>query len=187
MPPVIDETGKKYGKLTIIRRNGSTVGGGVKWLCVCECGNETTVLGDLLRRGTTKSCGCLRSESIARATEAWKLPRGDGAFNWVYDDFRRRARRYGCEWNLTKEQVREIIGQPCVYCGSPFSNNFGEKHGFNGGIKYNGLDRIDNDKGYTIDNVVPCCRSCNVAKNNRTLEEFKKWVGDVYHRWASRE
>jgi hypothetical protein len=185
MPPVIDETGKRYGKLIVIRRNGSTRGGGVKWLCVCDCGNETTVLGDLLRRGTTKSCGCLRLESIMRATEAWKLPKGESAFNYIFGDNQRRARLSGHEWKLTKEQVREIISQPCFYCGIPFSNNFGEKHGFNGGVKYNGLDRIDNDKGYIIDNVVPCCRSCNIAKNNRSLEDFKRWIDDVYHHWVA--
>ena len=49
-------------------------------------------------------------------------------------------------------------------------------------LKSNGLDRVDNNKGYTIDNVVPCCKRCNYAKNNQTPREFKEWVKKVYNK-----
>ena len=54
-----DETGKKYGELTVIKRcYEQENGNGAKWLCKCDCGNMTVVLGGNLRRGTTTSCGC---------------------------------------------------------------------------------------------------------------------------------
>lgn len=54
-----DETGKKYGELTVIKRcYEQENGNGAKWLCKCDCGNMTVVSGDNLRRGTTTSCGC---------------------------------------------------------------------------------------------------------------------------------
>lgn len=41
---------------------------------------------------------------------------------------------------------------------------------------YNGIDRIDNQKGYSLDNVVACCRICNNAKSDMTVHEFHSWI-----------
>lgn len=62
---LIDLTGKKFGKLTVVERAGSTNHGAAKWRCVCECGNETVVIGDELRKGNTRSCGCLRKKKAS--------------------------------------------------------------------------------------------------------------------------
>lgn len=40
---------------------------------------------------------------------------------------------------------------------------------------YNGIDRIDNAKGYTIENSVTCCKRCNFAKRNMSYDEFISW------------
>lgn len=58
---VIDETGNKYGKLTVLRRVGSDQDKKALWLCQCECGNTTITTGRRLRNGTTNSCGCIKS------------------------------------------------------------------------------------------------------------------------------
>ena len=61
MPKYKDETGNKYGKLTVLYKTDKTNSKReVYWFCKCDCGNEIEVLGRLLRNGTTKSCGCLR-------------------------------------------------------------------------------------------------------------------------------
>ena len=51
-----DLTGKRFGKLTVIKYEGC-YGQGRAWLCKCDCGNEKVVLAKNLRRGV-KSCGC---------------------------------------------------------------------------------------------------------------------------------
>lgn len=57
---VIDLTGKKFGRLTVIGRSPENAANGrSRWYCVCECGNESTVIGQNLRTGNTTSCGCL--------------------------------------------------------------------------------------------------------------------------------
>lgn len=64
----IDMTGKKYGRLTVIERAGTRKLDGQyrpTWLCQCDCGNQTVVIGANLRSGMTKSCGCLRREVSA--------------------------------------------------------------------------------------------------------------------------
>ena len=58
---LIDETGKRYGYLTVLSYDGSSKGGGAKWKCQCDCGNIITVQADALRSGHTRSCGCIKS------------------------------------------------------------------------------------------------------------------------------
>lgn len=59
---VKNEIGNKYGRLTVLERAENDKYGGAQWLCQCECGNTGIFLGTKLRRGHTKSCGCLRRE-----------------------------------------------------------------------------------------------------------------------------
>ena len=56
-----DETGNKYGKLTVIKKDLSKQSKNAYWICKCDCGNTVSVSGLKLRDGTTKSCGCLKS------------------------------------------------------------------------------------------------------------------------------
>jgi hypothetical protein len=66
MSTLIDITGKRFGRLTAIKREANSKGGQARWLCRCDCGNETIVLGTELRRSGarkgTKSCGCFAVE-----------------------------------------------------------------------------------------------------------------------------
>ena len=63
--PLKDETGKRYGLLTVLRRYDTTAASGVGayWLCRCDCGTEVAVQGTKLRNGNTRSCGCLAQMS----------------------------------------------------------------------------------------------------------------------------
>lgn len=58
---LIDETGNKYGLLTVLEYSGTTTGGGALWKCRCDCGNTVEIRGESLRSGHTKSCGCVKS------------------------------------------------------------------------------------------------------------------------------
>ncbi len=59
-------TGRRFGRLTVIRREGS-LNSHVKWLCLCDCGNSTLVISTSLLRGHTLSCDCLRKERARAA------------------------------------------------------------------------------------------------------------------------
>lgn len=61
-----DIEGQKFGRLTVVKRSGHDAHGHVAWLCVCECGTEKVITGILLRKGATKSCGCLHREHAVR-------------------------------------------------------------------------------------------------------------------------
>lgn len=64
MALLIDLTGQRFGRLTVIEKNGH-LGGELAWECVCDCGNHTTVRGSDIRTGNTRSCGCLHKECLA--------------------------------------------------------------------------------------------------------------------------
>ena len=59
-----DLTGRRFGRLTVIRRAENGKNYQTKWLCRCDCGNEVSVYRGNLKRGHTKSCGCLSVETV---------------------------------------------------------------------------------------------------------------------------
>jgi len=63
MGALIDETGNRYGRATVLRRGPSGKNGDAQWWCECECGNTFLTRGYSLRTGHTKSCGCLATDS----------------------------------------------------------------------------------------------------------------------------
>lgn len=56
-----DLTGRRFGRLTVLRRDVSAPYQG-RWLCSCDCGNTITAYTSNLKRGHTKSCGCLHKD-----------------------------------------------------------------------------------------------------------------------------
>lgn len=78
------------------------------------------------------------------------------------------ARTRNIEWNVTDEHATERFKRPCAYCGKM------AKEG-----AWNGIDRIDNTRGYEIDNCAPSCFRCNKAKGIMSLKEFFEMCRDV--------
>lgn len=65
MNKIIDMTGLKFGRLTVITRGITPpTSNKAHWLCICECGNIKVIDGRSLRRGVTKSCGCINSPNL---------------------------------------------------------------------------------------------------------------------------
>lgn len=63
----IDLTGSEFGKLTVLGIDHITENSRIIWKCKCVCGNECVALGDLLKKGSKKSCGCLSREVNAKS------------------------------------------------------------------------------------------------------------------------
>ena len=79
------------------------------------------------------------------------------SLNGRYSRYIKGARERNRVFNLTKEQFDEITKKVCHYC------NNSEKIG---------IDRVNNDNGYVIENCIPCCKECNFLKGTRTYSEF---------------
>lgn len=168
---MIDISGKKFGKLSPIKYLGSS-----RWLCKCDCGNICEVAAYNISHGRTKSCGCISIENAHNLN--LKAP-GESAATHIYLGIKKSAEVRGYEFSVTKDDVFSLVFLPCHYCGSSPSNE--KKNMFNNGnIKYNGLDRLDNKKGYVKENIVPCCWVCNQNKKAMTKKDFLLWVKKVY-------
>lgn len=180
MTRLIDLTGKGFGRLIVIKRNyPNGKKGQPMWLCSCDCGTEEIIVsGGNLRNGQTKSCGCLQKE---RTIESRRLPPGLASMRYLINSYKKSARIHKYEYNLTEEQFKILTRQDCYYCGAKPSGESNYRV-YNGSYIYNGLDRIDNTKGYMIDNVVPCCKICNYAKKAKTLQEYKDWIKRSYNK-----
>lgn len=63
-----DIGGKKFGKLTVIRKSEKRSNGHVMWECLCECGNSTYVRKGNLLNGSTLSCGCMKKNLYENPT-----------------------------------------------------------------------------------------------------------------------
>ena len=101
----IDETGNQYGRLKVLASAGRESNGSIKWECICECGNKTTVNGTSLRSKHTKSCGCLQKEIV---TNRIILPPGEAGFRAYLGVTKRAAKIRSYDWFLKDDQVREI-------------------------------------------------------------------------------
>lgn len=181
--PIIDRVGNRYGRLTVLSKAGADKHRRIMWLCQCECGKTVIVRGGSLQSGGTQSCGCLRNE---RVREAISLPIGEASFNDLVNNMKRGAKRRGYIWDLTNDQIKILTSQLCFYCGVKPSQRGTGRPFYNGEYLYNGIDRVDNTRGYTMDNVVPCCGVCNRAKLTMPIEEFKAWICRTYEHFGSK-
>jgi len=162
--------GKRFGRLLVISDAGNRVDSrGEKesmWECLCDCGNTKTIMGANLRSGDAISCGCYNKE---RTAEMNRISPSEFRVNRVFSSYRQAARKKDMEFKLTKEDVEKLINLDCYYCGDSPSNTH-ICHGHK--ITYQGIDRLDNTKGYTLDNVVSCCIVCNKMKKALSHDEF---------------
>ncbi len=156
-------TGQRFGRLTVTKRVKSNKYGQIGWECVCDCGRIKVVIGAHLKSGHTKSCGCLGSGG--------QLPHGEGAFNAIFRNYRRGAKARGYGFSLTKKAFRSLTKQNCHYCGQVPARKK-KKATYNGGYIFNGVDRVNNKKGYTPSNTVTCCWVCNRMKRTMSEKEF---------------
>jgi hypothetical protein len=119
-----------------------------------------------------------RAAHLIARTKQNKLPPGEAAFHDLVASYRNGAKARGVGWALTREQVRELMQSDCHYCGAPPSRRRTVKNG-DGMFIYNGIDRVDNSEGYTADNVVSCCTTCNFSKGRRSYVEFVQWAARI--------
>ena len=89
------------------------------------------------------------------------------AVAYHYAAYKYQAKKRGYEFKLEPWQFNLVVNDVCYYCGDPGTIMF---RGF--GYCLVGVDRIDNNKGYTFDNVRPCCKDCNFSKGTMSEEEF---------------
>jgi hypothetical protein len=197
--PVDDMTGDKVGYLKIIQITDERIHGSVVYICECDCGMIVKQPRNRLyhRDYPITHCGC-QGVGKARKPKPGALSVGSRysrkfssgipgrkltPVKSIRANYRYNAAKWGHEFELSLRQFKELLSQDCHYCGATPSQEYKR----NGGslFLYNGIDRVDNNKGYTDSNCVPCCKQCNYFKGTLSQEEFRQVIINLYNRWAS--
>lgn len=82
---------------------------------------------------------------------------------------------------MTKKEFETLTKSNCFYCGvAPKTKVWSDLKQVNNTesstYTYNGIDRVNNNKGYVFNNCVSCCKECNRAKYNMSYTDFMKWI-----------
>lgn len=190
MPRFKDRTNDKHGRLTVISHAGKDHRNKHLWLCLCDCGNEKIVVSDNLSSGKSNSCGCLKAEFLAKKGNQWGLyeDREVALLKVQYSHLKRRNRKMGFIGELSFDSFSLKVKSPCRYCGLEHSKEVEDrlnespkqKRLSDHVLKCNGIDRVDNKKGYEDENSVSCCKFCNFAKHTMSEDDFYLWIKRVY-------
>jgi hypothetical protein len=192
--------GDKRGSLTVVEVWGHGHTGSpamVKVQCVCGTTKDLKVV----RFYERLSCGCgltpkaiERNKRLVSRTErfyrARKVSKAEGAARSCFQYIRRAANKRGHVWKLTFEEFHILSLSNCFYCGDPPSQLYrvggNQKQSVGtkdtGGIAEfyrNGIDRMDNEQGYTLENSVSCCKVCNFMKNTMPVDGFYHHIDKI--------
>jgi len=135
----------------------------------CACGeNYIEREAKQLSRKSTQSCGCIRFLGSSKN-------KADVVKSLHFKKYLYHAKNRNVVVKLKEHEFYKLFSLNCYYCNSSpklIKSYKGGKYN----IKLNGVDRLNNNFGYTTDNVVPCCTECNIMK--QTLSE-KAFIGHL--------
>jgi hypothetical protein len=166
----IDITGQSFGMLKVNKFFGINKHGEVIWNCGCSCGGEINTLGYRLRNGHTKSCGCLKKNSLGDRSRTHGMSKTP-EFIMYYDACKRAIKR-----NLPIDIVPQdiLIPKYCPVLGLELKSGDGIRS-----PNTASLDCIDPSLGYVKGNIQVVCWRYNKFKADLTPQELKliaKWI-----------
>ncbi len=151
-----DLTGQKFHKLTVIRFH-DIHHKSRRWECLCDCGKTVFAPAGDLVAGKRISCGCERL-TLGNNTK-YKYDSKQ-----AFTNTKAGALKRGYTFHLTFEQFKTLVNNSCFYCGDLAT----------------GLDRVNNDGNYELENLVACCAKCNRMKNVLNQTEFLALIKKIY-------
>lgn len=160
--------GDKFDMLVVIEQHA-----GNKWTARCDCG---TLVGPYhaSKMIMSHSCrACYHSKRLPARTRKTGI---HNASTSTYRNYQSSARRRGLIFDIDYDFFMELIQDKCSYCGGTGRSYFNATNDWEEKFEYTGLDRINSSIGYTKENVVPCCKVCNMAKSNLTPQDFYDWI-----------
>ncbi len=178
MEKCIDLIGQKFERLTVTNREKNNKSGQSMWLCRCDCGNERIVLGQNLRGGLTKSCGCYHAERVKESKTTHGLTKT--RIHRIWANMKRRC------LNKNDSAYKNYGGRGISVC-EEWLNSFQTFHEWAMHNGYNDMltiDRIEVNGNYEPLN----CRwvSLKEQQNNRTNNHRITFNGRTLtlHQWS---
>jgi len=149
------------------------------YTCKCICGTIKDIKAWDFNRNIF-SCGCLHKEICSNKTPHNKLPIREAVINILYKNYYDRSNKKHIEFSLTKEDFKKLLFNNCYYCNckpNQITKDKAKKQRED--LLHNGIDRKNSNLGYTIDNCVSCCKTCNYGKRNLTEEDWFKYLNQL--------
>ena len=179
-PKFINLTDKKFENLSVLEYvQHMTKKGRIyyAWKCLCSCGEYTFSRTSDLISGTKTKC---KKCSDYNSSKKRILPNDKSILNRIFRTYKRNSKKRNLTFELNQNEFERLLKLPCFYCNeNPIQykgNNISHKD-----FKRNGIDRLDSKKGYSLDNVITCCKFCNQAKSDMTQEEFINWISKTFN------
>jgi len=156
----IDLTGLKFGRLVAERYVGKNKYGQSLWLCKCDCGDYKLIITSQLNSGETNSCGCLRKE--LNTTHGYTCNRNRPRIYHVWEMIKDRCN------NPNNKQYKNYGGRGITICERwlKFENFLEDIVDIPKGLS---VDRIDNNKGYFLNNIRLSTRKQQARNKRNTL------------------
>lgn len=177
MAKVVDISGKKFGRLTVIRkvpRPLNLKSSNARWECICDCGKIVNVISANLRNGTSSSCGCYKKE----VTSMVKRTHGQSSYNKTSEYQAWKGMKYRC-YNKKGDHYHLYGGRGIIVCDRWLNSfeNFLQDMGKKPSSKHS-LDRINNNGNYEPSN----CRwaTDNEQRRNNSRNVFLDYNGKRY-------
>lgn len=161
-----DRTGERYGKITLTSYNRRARKMEHLWNGVCDCGYQGVWNTKKLGKLKDDVSGKCRHKSVAETAPQVI----------IFNRYQKSAIDRKLSFDLTQEELSLLIGENCHYCGSECVSRLTSSEE---DFYYNGIDRKNSKKGYTLSNSVTCCKFCNYAKGTKSYSDFKKWIQRV--------
>jgi hypothetical protein len=168
--------GEKYNKLLVVGFSDKEM----KWEFLCECGETIFLPPKRVRRGNTKSCGCLNKEKNKQKMII-QINKRSNPNPIEMLAIRVYKARYS-DGDLTFQQFFDLSQKDCFYCNAkPYNKRIKKPSQYSYlaelpieklTYRYNGLDRIDSGLPHNINNCVPSCGICNHMKSDLQQEKF---------------
>ena len=172
--------GEKYNNLTAIIQTNKKKRGAIVWLFKCDCGKEIEISGNRVKKGFSKSCGCIRKERCLITGEKSISYKGyNDLTGQHFHSIRKNAKERKLIFEINIEYLWNLLNKQnykCIYSG--MSIQFGNSYL---GIETTAsLDRIDSSKGYIEGNVQWVHKTINMMKNKLSEKDFLKWIDCIY-------
>lgn len=145
----------------------------------CKCGNELFILKDDVFNPLRTKC---KQCTAKKFNKTFNLELDDldvERLNTMFqNNIVKRSIKLDVPCTISLQEYLTMISGDCHYCGCK-PNQVAIVNGKR--FIHNGIDRIDSTRGYTQDNIVPCCTKCNMAKGSLTKDEFLQLVNDIFY------